>query len=201
MVDIRKSVDFSKISSLVVDTNAWFWTTYTGDFAPDDKPYGPAMVHYPNFLGNCLSENISLKYSTISLAELHKLTEVSLYKLYKSWIEDDQITFKNYRFEEPAQRKDFLEEFESMYSQINTMADHLPTFDHVGEKYIGRLVKASLEEYLEIADLVIIKSAESINITDFITDDGDFATMEGITVYTANNKVVEAAKNNGLLLN
>jgi hypothetical protein len=200
IVDIRNRVDFSDINSLVVDTNAWFWLTYTGDFAEDDKPHGSKLVHYPNFISTCLSNNVDLKYTIISLAEIHKLTEVSLYKHYKSWVDNDDITFKNYRYKETAQRQDFLDEYEAMYEQINGMGEHIPTFDNIGE-YPDTLLRESKEKLLEIADIIILKSAARLNISDIITDDGDFATVEDITVYTANDKIIEAAKANELLLN
>lgn len=201
VVNIRKSVDFSDVNSLVIDTNAWFWLTYTGDFAQDEEPRGYQLIHYPDFIKTCLTKSVNLQYTTISLAELYRLTEVSLYKLYKSYIDDEEITLKNYRYKKKSQRQDFLDEFEAMYNQINDMANHIPTFDNIDDNYSDNLVKESQNKLLEIADLIILDSAGRLNITGIITDDGDFATVKGITVYTANNKVIEAAKKSKLLLN
>ncbi|MBF0537928.1 MAG: hypothetical protein HQL03_06710 [Nitrospirae bacterium] len=54
-------------------------------------------------------------------------------------------------------------------------------------------------EQLDGYDLFIIEAMSRASITKVITDDGDFATVAGIEVFTANDNVINAAQSQGRL--
>lgn len=49
-------------------------------------------------------------------------------------------------------------------------------------------------------DLFILESMRSHGVVQVITDDGDFATVPGIQVFTANRNVIQAARAQGRLI-
>lgn len=49
-------------------------------------------------------------------------------------------------------------------------------------------------------DLFILESMKNKGVVQIITDDGDFASVQGIQVFTANKNVITAATNQGKLL-
>lgn len=49
-------------------------------------------------------------------------------------------------------------------------------------------------------DIFLLESMNSNGIIQVLTDDGDFTTVPGIQVYTANNNVVSSARTQGKLL-
>lgn len=49
-------------------------------------------------------------------------------------------------------------------------------------------------------DLFMTEAALKAGVTQIVTDDGDYATVPGLTIFTANQKVIQAAQNAGKLL-
>jgi hypothetical protein len=56
-----------------------------------------------------------------------------------------------------------------------------------------------LLSYSDYVDALMIAQARRLNMVDILSDDGDFATVSGITLYTANRNVVNAARAAGTL--
>jgi hypothetical protein len=49
-------------------------------------------------------------------------------------------------------------------------------------------------------DLFILESMKNNGVVQVITDDGDFSTVPGIQIFTANRNVIAAARHQGKLL-
>ena len=49
-------------------------------------------------------------------------------------------------------------------------------------------------------DLFMAEAALAAGMTQIVTDDGDYATVPGLTVFTANQKVIQVAQAAGKLL-
>jgi hypothetical protein len=48
--------------------------------------------------------------------------------------------------------------------------------------------------------LFLLEAMTGANVTQLLTDDGDFCTVPGIQVFTANRQAIEAAQSQGKLL-
>ena len=55
-------------------------------------------------------------------------------------------------------------------------------------------------QHLDGHDLFLLESMAGASVTQILTDDGDFCTVPGIQVFTANRQVIEAAQTQGKLL-
>ncbi|TBR57265.1 hypothetical protein B4U84_14625 [Westiellopsis prolifica IICB1] len=55
-------------------------------------------------------------------------------------------------------------------------------------------------QLLDGYDLLILEAMDKAGVTQIITDDGDYVTVPGIKVFTANNGAIAAAKSQGKLL-
>ena len=49
-------------------------------------------------------------------------------------------------------------------------------------------------------DLFMAEAALKADVTQIVTDDGDYATVQGLTIFTANQKVIQAATVAGKLV-
>jgi hypothetical protein len=68
-----------KSDIFLVDTNVWFWQTYT-NASTTANPY--QLRDYPNYLAQALMQGSTLSYSVLTLAELASIierTELSIY--------------------------------------------------------------------------------------------------------------------------
>ncbi len=53
---------------------------------------------------------------------------------------------------------------------------------------------------VDVYDLFLLEAMSNASISQILTDDGDFATVGGIQVFTANQNVLAAARTQGKLL-
>ena len=64
---------------------------------------------------------------------------------------------------------------------------------HTTRSLITQIQDSSIDGY----DAYILEAMINSGINQIITDDGDFATVAGIIVFTANDGVITAAKSQG----
>ena len=70
----------------------------------------------------------------------------------------------------------------------------------VDEKATDAALDRFRTEKLDGYDLFILQTMKNHGMAQIITDDGDFATVAGIRVFTANRNVLLAARTQGKLL-
>jgi len=68
--------------------------------------------------------------------------------------------------------------------------------DPATDAALSRLKTEKVDGY----DLFILESMKNHGVVQLITDDGDFTTVSGIQVFTANRNVIIAARSQGRLL-
>ncbi len=77
-----------------------------------------------------------------------------------------------------------------------TQAIDIQINKHTTDAALSRLSTQILDGY----DLFILESVTKVGIVKIITDDGDFATISNIQVFTSNQRVIETAINQGKLV-
>jgi hypothetical protein len=95
-IDIKNDTP-QKSDIFLVDTNVWFWQTYS-NASTTAKPY--QLRDYPNCLSQALENESTLSYSVLNLAELASLierTESSIYNKSNGL----ELKLKEYRHNYP----------------------------------------------------------------------------------------------------
>ncbi|MDL2121808.1 MAG: PIN domain-containing protein [Deltaproteobacteria bacterium] len=175
----------------LVDTNVWYWMTY-----PNATSYVPSqLANYPGYLNKALTADSKIHHSGLSLAELSHLIEKTEREIYER--SNGTIRPKEYRHNLSGERSRVASEIKAAWCQVVSLADPLAvTIDDItATAALNRLQTEKLDGY----DLFILESMKNHGIVQVITDDGDFATVSGIQVFTANRNVIAAAKNQGKL--
>jgi len=175
----------------LVDTNVWYWMTY-----PNATSYVPSqLANYPGYLNKALAADSKIHHSGLSLAELSHLIEKTEREIYER--SNGTIRPKEYRHNLSGERSRVSSEIKAAWCQVVSMADPLAvTIDGItATAALNRLQTEKLDGY----DLFILESMKNHGVIQVITDDGDFATVSGIQVFTANRNVIAAAKNQGKL--
>lgn len=70
----------------------------------------------------------------------------------------------------------------------------------VSEETSNAALNRFLTQLLDGYDLLILEAMDKAGVTQIITDDGDYVTVPGIKVFTANSDAIAAAKSKGKLL-
>ncbi|MFZ5995506.1 MAG: PIN domain-containing protein [Thermodesulfobacteriota bacterium] len=176
----------------LVDTNVWYWLTY-----PNATSFIPSQLsEYPGYLNKALGAQSRIHHSGLSLAELAHLIENTEREIYEKAV--GQIKPKEYRHNHSGERSRVYSEIQAAWSQVTALADPLTiTIDALATAdALSRFQSEKVDGY----DLFFLESMKNHGVVQVITDDGDFATVPGIQVFTANRNVINAARNQRKLL-
>ncbi len=188
--------------AFMVDTNVWYWITYSRASQSARPPASYQTSHYPNYTNTALGAGARIFQSGLSLAELTHLIEKAEYEIFAQAnpaIFPNQNKFdKNFRHDRRHERRQAVSEIEAAWAQVTSLAEPLAvTIDFpVTTAALARLKTEKVDGY----DLFILESMKNNSVVQVITDDGDFATVPGIQVFTANRNVIQAARIQAKLL-
>ncbi|MGB5157465.1 PIN domain-containing protein [Desulfobacterium sp. N47] len=176
----------------LVDTNVWYWLTY-----PNATSFIPSQLsEYPGYLNKALGAQSRIHHSGLSLAELAHLIEKTEREIYEKTV--GQIKPKEYRHNLTGERSRVYSEIQAAWLQVAALAEPLAiTIDALATTdALNRFQSEKVDGY----DLFFLESMKKHGVVQVITDDGDFATVPGIQVFTANRNVINAARGQKKLL-
>lgn len=194
IIDIRADSP-QKSDIFLVDTNVWFWQTYT-NAGVSAKPY--QMENYPGYLAQALANGSTLSYSGLTLAELASIierTELSIFNTRNH----SEVQLKEFRHNNPAERAKVVVEVQAAWEQIEAIAisADLTINDEVAKAALTRFQTQAVDGY----DLLILEAINRAGAGQIqvITDDGDYGTVPNIQVFTSNNTLINRARDQGKL--
>lgn len=192
IIDIQVDIP-NTLDHFLIDTNVWYWMTYT-KAAQSARAY--QISAYPNYTNLALANNSKIFHSGLSLSEMSHLIERTEYRIFASsnpeTFSDPAKFDKNFRFSHQQERAQAILEIQASWSQVESLAESLPlSIDSISTSAaLSNLNLCKVDGY----DLFILEAMKSNSINQIITDDGDFASVPGIKVFTANKNVINAAK-------
>lgn len=195
VVDIRTDTP-QPVDEFLVDTNVWYWMTYTRASLGASPPHATQLTVYPNYINQALSNNSRLRFCGLTLAELIHLIEKSEREIYSAAA--GQISTKEYRHNLPSERANVLSEVKSAWTQVTALATLIDT--HVDDSMVLAAVHRFHAEPLDGYDLFLLEAANAAGVSRVITDDGDFSGVAGIQMFTKNQRVLAAAQTQGKLV-
>jgi hypothetical protein len=171
-----------------VDTNVWYWLAYTKASSTGARPY--QISSYPPYVQSSLSVNALIYYSGLNLAELSHIIEKSEREIYSKT--NGLITTKEFRHNLTTERSNVCAEIQIACLQVLSLATSLDSKidHHESFSAFSNPTLPSVDGY----DIFIIQAMNNIGLKQIITDDGDFATINGITVFTANKNIINSAR-------
>jgi predicted nucleic acid-binding protein len=187
-----------KEDKFLLDTNVLYWNfstlAHSRSLPTHLKPKIYQITKYPKYLEKIQYAGSSLFYCGLSMAEIAHLIEK-----HQKETNFPTLPPKEYRHNYPMQRYLVITEIQNCWSEIEAVAD---STDILIDKITTKDALANFENIIvDGYDSFIIESMFKAGINQIITDDGDYITVPGITVFTANDKAIDAAKYQGKLLN
>lgn len=178
----------------LVDTNVWYWMTYSRASTAGAKVY--QVSSYPNYTNSALAASAKIYQSGVSIAELSHIIEKSEREIFNK--SNSPVSTKEFRHNFPAERASVCLEIESACMQVLALGEsmNVPVDSEIVKSALSHLKTCSVDGY----DLFLLEAMTASGVTQVITDDGDFATVPGITVFTANRTIVNAARAQGKLI-
>lgn len=133
-----------------------------------------------------------MKRCELIFSEIAHVIEMSEYDIFCEGFEE-KPSLKEFRHNFSDERKIVIEEIEIAWETVcNSSESFAITMDEQSSKHTFE----DLKKYcLDCYDIVYLREIKkTMDVPQIITDDGDFATVSGITVFTANNTIIRAAK-------
>ena len=189
VVDMRSDSP-NKDDIFLVDTNVWYWYTYT-NASISSRPY--QITEYPSYVAKAISDNSLLLYCGLSFAELAHQIEKTEREIFSSTIKP-----KDYRHNHPAERAKVVAEVEIAWKQVISIAACTEIL--IDETKTNTALTRFQTQLLDGYDLLILEAMDKAGVKQIITDDGDYLTVPGIKVFTANSAAISAARSQGKLL-
>jgi hypothetical protein len=197
VVDIRTDVP-THLDAFFVDTNVWFWTTYSNVSFSSRPPRYYQTTLYPQYLQAALANGSTLYWLGIQLSELaHRIekTELEIYNAATA----TSLNMKQYRHDLPHERTRVAGEIQAAWNAVVQLAPlTVPITIDANETALA--LQDLLASPLDVYDIFAIRALRSAGVSKVISDDGDFCVVSGITLFTANNSVLVAAQAQGKLL-
>jgi hypothetical protein len=196
IVDIRADTP-NEADRFLVDTNAWYWLFYSRASQTPSAPSPQQLGHYPAYIRNAIQAKAALHCCALNYSELAHNIEKAEREIYAKQA-GKVIGAKEFRHDYPNQRRKIAalinETWEDVCS-VSTMLDS--TLD---SGFLSAATSLFPLVGLDGYDLFMVESARRQGVIRIITDDSDYATVPGLFVFTANQKVIQAAQAIGKLL-
>jgi hypothetical protein len=156
----------------------------------------PQASEYSSYLVRIVAAGAIRYRVDLALAELAHLIEQNEHEGYAIGV--GPLTLKEYRHNVPSERARVVGLVQTTWRLIETDSDPLPLSldDPTVNSALARFANAPVDGY----DLFLLEAMSSAGVTQILTDDGDFCCVSDIEVYTANPRVLAAAKSQGQFL-
>jgi predicted nucleic acid-binding protein len=195
VVDVRKDSPNSA-DTFLVDSNVWYWLTYTKASLVDGYGAKRRTIDYSSFLNKAIAQRAQLCRCGLSMAELAHIIERSERTIFSKTHGPTET--KEFRHNYPTERSNVISEIQTAWGQVKSMASSLDILidSSLTDVAMNRFSKSTLDGY----DIFFLEVMTNNKVPQIITDDGGFATVPGIRVFTANQTVITAAQGQGKLL-
>lgn len=191
MMKCSKVVDISAFRSInssrkyFLDTNVLYWYTYPRFLQPNK--FDPAGKIYYDFVDSLAEAGNPMETSIYNLTELLNVIEKNEFKLFTS-VEGDTYKIKDFRAIESERQK--------VKSMMATTLNNVKSICTIKEfeftsQAVNDFVDNLTEHQCDVFDFSILRNCQATSCLNIISDDGDFFTMDEITLYTANQNVLE----------
>ncbi|CAG1020969.1 hypothetical protein MTYM_00661 [Methylococcales bacterium] len=196
VVDIRADKP-AQTDCFFVDTNAWYWLSYPRASQTVVGPQSDKIKLYPAYIKLARSAKAPLHCCALTFAELAHNIEKAEWEIHAQQI-GQKSDPKKFRHQYTGHRKQVVELIKDVWGEVLCMSTQLDITLN------GAFTSSALATFptvvLDGYDLLILEAMRQKGLTQIITDDSDYASVPGITIFTANQTVVRAAQKAGKLI-
>ena len=179
-----------------VDTNVWYWLTYTRCRMAYRGPKPYQVNEYPAYIKKVRAAKAKLFTCGLCFSELANLIEKIELDIFRS--SRGPIDPKEFRHNEPTERTNVVTEIQNAWAMAKSFGGFV---DVLLDEPITDKACQDISPYpADPSDLFMVENFIKVGISQIITDDGDFATIPGIRVFTANRNVIQTARALGKLI-
>jgi hypothetical protein len=194
VIDIRNDTPKQE-DIFFVDTNVWLWLFYSNARLSGAKYY--QLKHYRKYLKQARSNEATLTYSGLILAEIAHVIEKTEYNIYVQSHQHQlpqDFRLKDFRHNYPTERANVVAEVELSWILIKDFA--LSVDLTVNEATTDAAVTRFQTQAVDGYDLLLLESISRAGAGQIkiITDDIDYAVVPDIQIFTSNDNIISPAR-------
>lgn len=179
--------------TLFVDTNVWVDLVHPAAHPGPGSDRSVWFGVYSQVVASVRSGGGTLQYGALALNELGHVIERVEWKVSPVWKKASPKAFRR----DPAERARVLGLIRTAFRQVEAIAVEVPMAVDYGLT-IAVVDRAVREQHaLDVYDMYFVEAARPADAV--LTDDADFATVDGLALVTANPSVIAAARAEGAL--
>ena len=191
VVDIRHDTPKAD-DRFFVDTNVWLWFCY---MKADRRALVYQTAEYPQYLENIINSHAKALYSVLNIAELAHVIEDAECEIYKGNVGTANLRLKDFR-RIGSERKKVVAEIDTAHYFLKNFGAELINISNTECEYFEKGMKKYIDDYLvDGYDAIMLEGIKNSGIKNILTDDSDYASIPGITMFTANPRVICEARN------
>jgi hypothetical protein len=216
VIDVRAANMSPLPRQIVADTNVLYWLFYP-NFASlqssgGNSPSPYQRREYPRFWAKATRAGASFCTSVFNLGELAKVVEHSELEMF--WRNDPNppqfdpnnpsSSFspqlcKLSRYHYGSQRPAVRQQIEQTLASVKKNVPLMPCFRSSDDEYARAMIEW-MSSAGDFGDAVAVAQSKlTLRAPYVLSDDMDLATFDGITLYTANIRIISDAAQNGML--
>lgn len=194
--DIRADNPLST-DAFLLDSNVLYWLTYSRSGIGTLPPLPYQTRDYPSYIQRVRVAKGRLLRCGLSFSEMAHRIEANEREIWQRTHPGPTYNPKEFRHNLPGERAKVGAEIELAWNLAKRLADPMDILiDETScDAALNRLKVQPLDGY----DLFVIEGLLKANVTQIITDDGDFSTVPGLKLFTANQNVINTARTQGKL--
>jgi len=195
VVDLRADRPRSS-DAYLVDTNVWFWTAYARVSLGSSRPQYYQTKEYPAYLRKITTAKATLHWCGLGLSELsHRIecTEHEIWNARQLARGGQECRPKEFRHNHSGERARVVTEIETAWKAVESLGSILSAPVIVDAANTTSALAELRINPLDGYDLFFLQTARTSGISQIISDDGDFCCLAGITLFTSNQTVINAA--------
>jgi predicted nucleic acid-binding protein len=188
VVDIKK-YNPNPNDTFFIDSNVLIWIFSSKHSRGGDKHGLYQTKEYASFFHKALKARSKLYVCGLSFSEMSHFIEDMEFKHFSNL--NPQVTRKEYRHNYLSERNNVIEEINAAWNGVSQVSEILEL--NVDKSSVDNSISLISSSMLDGYDVFLVSATKTNGIINILTDDGDFSSLEGVKLFTANNGVIKAA--------
>lgn len=181
----------------IVDTNVWLFLLYSPASLNSSGAPLPQATHYPAYIQRAVASKSVLRSVALTLAEIAHNVERAEREAYVA-MAGKNIQTKDFRHDYPNQRHKVTTLVKDTWADVMSFSKLLEM--NLDAPFVESAMTLFPSVGLDGYDVFMAEKAIQSGSKQIITDDKDFLTVPGLTVFTANANAIQTAQAAGKLI-
>lgn len=183
--DIKTFVPINTSLEFCLDTNVLYWYTYPRYTCEANRGIQLHAQPYYDFVDTLVSNGNPLITTRYNISELINIIEKHEFEIFCAKNTDAKYTIKDWR-RMPQQRKALKKILKTTIENAKAICSVLDF--NFSESILDACVNSLDCHRCDVFDYAIISFYQRTNHLNIITDDDDFTSIEGLRLFTANER-------------